>query len=210
MRRPYDDEDDDEDPWDAELDPDELVENPSSADIDTSVQQAYEDEFGDDEEETSLDDFDDGDADTDEFGDNEEGTPDEFGDNEEGTPDVDIPVVRTASLGRLRGRVRLPESEPETPEDAPEDTPETDEFGDMEEGGALTDLDGFGEEEPVQAAPPPRRRHARPPRHEHQIQDTPFADNDVSPEENDEPMYDNVGLGGFANKLVSLFSRGRK
>ena len=202
MRRPYD-EDDDEEPWDADIDPEDMITNPSSTEIDMSLLEAQEDEFGDNEEEPSLDDFED---DTEPSG-SSEGTDDEFGDddefrdNEEESPeepatpaeDLDIPAVRTASLGRLRGKIPLP-----APEEKPAE-PEEDEFGDFEEEEP--------EESAEPAVPPARKRQAaaRP-----QTPEAETAAAKASKPASEEPMYDNTGLGGFANALVGLFTRRRK
>ena len=82
--------------------------------------------------------------------------------------------------------------------------PEEDEFGDFEE------------EEPavpavapaaVPAVPPARKRQAaaRP-----QVSEVEPAKAEASKPASEEPMYDNTGLGGFANALVGLFTRRRK
>ena len=199
MRRPYD-EDDDEEPWDADIDPEDMITNPSSTEIDMSLLEAQEDEFGDNEEEPSLDDFED---DTEPSG-GSEGTDDEFGDddefrdNEEESPeepatpaeDLDIPAVRTASLGRLRGKIPLP-----APEEKPAE-PEEDEFGDFEEEEP--------EESAEPAVPPARKRQAAA------RSQAPEAKTAAAGSASEEPMYDNTGLGGFANALVGLFTRRRK
>jgi hypothetical protein len=196
MRRPYD-EDDDEEPWDADIDPEEMITNPSSTEIDMSLLEAQEDEFGDNEEEPSLDDFEDdtepSESSEDEFGDNEEEFPEESVTPAE---DLDIPAVRTASLGRLRGKIPLP-----APEEKPAE-PEEDEFGDFEEEEPEESA------EPAPAAVPPARKRqaaARP-----QAPEAENAAAEASKPTSDEPMYDNTGLGGFANALVGLFTRRRK
>lgn len=203
----YEDEfgDDDEEPWDAELSEEDRITNPSAEDISAAIELLAEE----DEEEPASED-----AEDDEFAsesnlEDEDGKIDEFGDYDapEGEYDapegefeedgdtlgdlIQTPAPRAASIARLRGKIHTPVAE---------DEGEADEVAEDDIEG---DLDDFEEAEESMVAPAPRAR---------QRQASAGAEEFVSEpeEEPDEPMYDNVGLGGLANAIVGLFSRKRK
>lgn len=203
----YEDEfgDDDEEPWDAELSEEDRITNPSAEDISAAIELLAEedeeepasedaevvedDEFAPEsdleDEDGEIDEFDDYDAPEGEY-DAPEGEYEEDGDTLGDL--IQTPAPRAASIARLRGKIHTPVAEDE--EGADEDDIES-------------DLDGFEEAEESMVAPAPRARHR---------QASAGAEEFVSEpeEEPDEPMYDNVGLGGLANAIVGLFSRKRK
>lgn len=206
----YEDEfgDDDEEPWDAELSEEDRITNPSAEDISAAIELLAEE----DEEEPASEDAEV--VEDDEFApesdlEGEDGEIDEFGDYDahEGEYDasegeyeedgdtlgdlIQTPAPRAASIARLRGKIHTPVAEDE------------EEADEVAEDDIEDDLDGFEEAEESMVAPAPRVR---------QRQASAGAEEFVpEPEEEpDEPMYDNVGLGGLANAIVGLFSRKRK